>query len=80
MNFMNGWRLSSLLPFFKSAVSFSFLSLSFHVWRNELCMTLYDFVGIHEVGLMEDRQWLRRRDYCLGHLKRLYRDDIILRT
>lgn len=71
MNFMNGWRFSSPLPFLKSSVSFSFLSLSFLVWRYELC----DLVHTYDVGLVEEGQWLR--DYCLGHWERLY---LTLRT
>lgn len=76
MNFMNGRRLSSPLPFLKSSVSFSFLYPFMFGGMNYVC----DFVGIHEAGLMEEGQWLGRRDYCLGHWERLCRDDITLRT
>lgn len=75
MSFMNGWRFSYPLPFLKSSVSFSFLSLSFLVWRYELCIAFGDLVHIYEVGLVEEGQWLR--DSCLGHWERLY---LTLRT
>lgn len=39
-----------------------------------------DLVGIQEVGLVEEKQKLKVKDYCLGHWVRLYRVDTTLRT
>lgn len=56
MSFMNGWRFS-LLSFLKSSVPSSFLSLSFLVWRYEVCVAFCDLVHTYEVGLVETPAW-----------------------